>query len=212
MFSNHKMIAVGAMLVVSACTLSQEEATNSGFGTPNASGVITDGVNNDGQQARRTVTDSAGNGFAFAGGTNDSGLAGYAGIISGSTEGDIVPSGSATYDTEYTLYRVTEINLTETGFGEGFVTGRPAVVNGNITLTADFDDRSLSGTSEFLSVDGRIEGTTLSGSVTYRQVAGALDGVIGADRTVGAFHGNDKDLIYAGGFVGTARPEADPAE
>lgn len=205
MFSKHKFIAAGAVVALAGCQLSQEAATNSGFLTPNASGVITGGVESDGQEVRRTVTDSTGNGFAFAGGTNDNGLAAYAGIIPDTTGGDVVASGSATYDADYTLYRVTDVNLTETRFGEGFVTGTPTVVTGNLTLTADFDAATLSGTSEFLTVNGVINGTNLSGGVTYRDVAGDLIGVVGSDRTVGAFHGNNADLIYAGGFIGAAQ-------
>ncbi len=207
-----KSITASFVFALAGCELSQEEATNSGFLTPNASGVITGGVDNDGQQVRRTVADSTGNGFAFAGGTNEDGLAAYSGVIPDSTGGAVVTEGSATYATDYTLYRVTDIVLDESGFGEGFISGTPAVVTGNITLTADFDGATLTGTSEFLTVNGQINGSNLSGGVTYRDVDGELDGVIGADRTVGAFHGNDKDLIYAGGFIGTAQPPEEPAE
>lgn len=200
-----KLITTLSALALSACTLSQDGATNSGFRTPNSSGMITGGVDSDGQQTRRTFRDSAGGGFAYAGGTNDDGLAAYAGIIPGTTGGAQVASGSASYDATFNLYEVTGINLTETGIGEGFVTGRPNTVTGSITLTANFDSNRLTGTSTggSLNVDGRIGGTDLSGDVTYRGVGGTLDGVIGADRTVGAFHGNNADVIFAGGFIGT---------
>ena len=196
--------AILAASALTACQLSQEAATNSGFRTPNNSGVITGGVDNDGQDIRRSFYDGFGGGFAYAGGTDEDGLAAYAGIIPGTTGGDAVVGGSATYNAYYNAYEIMGIDLTETGFGEGFITGSPRQVGSSISLTADFDTNRLTGTSTDtrLSVNGTIGGTELSGSVTYRNTRGALDGVIGADQTVGVFHGNTEDIIFAGGFIG----------
>jgi len=52
-----------------------------------------------------------------------------------------------------------------------------------------------------LSVDGRIDGTTLSGTVTYDGVAGSLRGLVGGNEAIGAFHGHDDNNVFAGGFI-----------
>ncbi len=197
-------IVLVASTSLAACELSQEAATNSGFRTPNASGVITGGVDNDGQQVRRTIADASGNGFAFAGGVDDDGLAAYAGVIPDSTGGAPL-TATATFAANYQLFQYTDISLSKTGIGEGFISGLASIQSGPITLTADLDEGTLTGSSGegLLSVSGTFSGTDLSGDVTYRGVDGDLDGVIGEDRTVGAFHGNTADLIYAGGFIGT---------
>jgi len=198
--------AATCLIALSACELSQEAATNSGFRTPSASGVISGGVDNDGQRSSRTVSDGAGGGFAVVSGTNDDGLAAYAGIIPGTTVGDVQATGGATFDAQFTTAQITGVNLTETGRGSGFITGRPSIVSGDITLVADFDGGTLTGTSDggTLAVDGDIgTGTSLTGSVTYLGVNGALRGNVGTDRTIGVFHGNDEDTIFAGGFTGT---------
>ncbi|WP_438956422.1 hypothetical protein [Cognatiyoonia sp.] len=41
----------------------------------------------------------------------------------------------------------------------------------------------------------------MKGDVTYRGVDGDLNGLVGSDKAVGAFHGNNADLIDAGGFL-----------
>ena len=201
---SRNLTATAALIALSACELSQEAATNSGFRTPNASGIITGGVDNDGQAIRRSFSDGAGGGFAFAGGTNDDGLAAFAGIIPATTGGAAL-TGDATFSATFTAYQITGINLSDFGNGEGFISGQPDIVSDAIQLTADFANGRLTGTSNGgeLSVNGSFAGTDLGGSVTYLSVGGELDGVIGADRTVGAFHGNDEDTIFAGGFVGT---------
>ena len=84
-----------------------------------------------------------------------------------------------------------------------------------ITLTADFDSRSLTGESDGLTVNGQFSGESniLSGSVSYyrarindRTFTAPLTGFIGVDGAVGVFssHENTGEGLghaFAGGFV-----------
>ena len=75
--------------------------------------------------------------------------------------------------------------------------------SGTLTLVADFDRNTLSGTSDnsLLRVNGTFEGKALGGSVVYRGMSGELSGRVGANQAVGAFHGKTDTSIMAGGFM-----------
>lgn len=83
------------------------------------------------------------------------------------------------------------------------ITGRTGRQSGVINLTADLDAGTLTGSTKGLEVNGRMSGSDLAGGVSYRGVGvgGGLDGLVGSDQAIGAFHGNDADLIYSGGFL-----------
>ena len=85
------------------------------------------------------------------------------------------------------------------------ITGRAGRESGVINLTADFDAGTLTGSTGGLEVNGRMTGSDLGGGVSYRGVRGGLDGLVGSDQAIGAFHGNNADLIYSGGFLTDTR-------
>ncbi len=133
----------------------------------------------------------------------------YSGMRDGADVGAPVTSGTATYDATYGYTGVDNVDdevyvgLTGTQF-EASARG--------ITLDADFDAGTLTGTTADLDVDGAISGSTLSGAVhvDYALTGGSsgrlsttLDGRIGETGVIGAFHGHDEDTAIAGGFVGT---------
>ena len=116
------------------------------------------------------------------------------------------PSGSATYDAAFEGAIINKIVVTD-----DTLEGSNSLFSGNITLTAQFDDGTLSGNSdsEFnngLMVAGQITDQELTGNVMYRGVHGELTGLIGGDQVIGAFHGSSEDTVYAGGFVGPVSP------
>lgn len=200
-------IAATLLVALSACGLSQEAATNSGFRTPSASGVMSGGVDNDSQRSATFLFSSTGGGVSMESGTvGDDGFAAYAGIIPGTTVGSGGLTGTATYRGTYRALDITDINLSKTSSSSGFLTGQPGLTTGAITLTANFNGSTLTGTSDdtVLSVAGQVgTGTSLSGTVRYLGVNGQLRGLVGSTGAVGAFHGNNADTIFAGGFVTT---------
>ena len=95
------------------------------------------------------------------------------------------------------------------------VQGSSTFDRGNISLTADFNAGTLTGSGtgldlgsfslllngNQLSVDGTLNGTALSGTVTYDGVTGPLQGLVGSDEAIGAFHGHNDSQLFAGGFI-----------
>ena len=138
-----------------------------------------------------------GDGFSYrVGSAVGGGFIGQAGLIPGS---DVLPApatGSASYTGRWELAKVTSIFIEG-----GNINGFSSTDSGTITLLADFDDGSISGASGGLSIDGNVSGGQLSGDVTYNGTEGDLTGIIGSDQAIGAFHGNDGNQIFAGGFV-----------
>lgn len=186
---------------LSACGFTeaiQNNATQSGFVTPSTNGAISVGLS---QSSGGTVRTIDGNGYAFQAGSDPGeGLAAYSGILPG-TQTDAWPtSGAATYSGTYEGVQISGINLD----GAGFISGMSGPMSGTLTLSADFAQNTLTGTSDngLLTVDGQVGGGgTLSGSVNYQGVGGDLTELAGGDTAVGAFHRNNADLIYAGGFI-----------
>lgn len=189
-----KLSILGAAIALSGCQTIQDRATISGFTSPTASGVI------DGDLSNRVTgreIDADGDGFAYATGSiSGEGLAAKAGLVAGTDVSTPPITGTATFSGVYELRRITGIFISSDS-----ISGFPASETGQIALDANFADGSLTGTSGSLTVDGTMNGETLSGSVTYRGVEGPLRGLVGSDKTIGAFHGNDESLIYAGGFL-----------
>jgi len=185
---------VCAVALLSACETTQDQATMSGFTSPSSSGRISGSLSN---QPIVPIIDADGDGFSFtAGSVEGEGLLAVAGLVEG-TDVSFRPSvGSGTFEGIYALVYVDDISLSG-----NYIQGQRDATSGPITLTADFANRTLTSTNSPVTVNGRMEGRDLSGTVQYRGVNGQLDGLVGGDKTVGAFHGNNADLIYAGGFL-----------
>ncbi|MCV6594780.1 MAG: hypothetical protein OIF48_17655 [Silicimonas sp.] len=124
--------------------------------------------------------------------------------------GTPLTSGAATYAADFGIALL-----------EGVDGSSPQAIQGSgtIGLSADFDAGTLTGTyigpDSNLSVNGTLSGGTIDGSVDYayedslanpQTITGTLDGSIGFNGVVGAFHGHDADTVMAGGFVGSRLP------
>lgn len=186
-------VIAGAMFLAGCEAQIIDDNTDSRFDTPSASGSFASVSN--GSSGGIFVN---GQGFAFeAGASNDTGLIAVSGLLPSTTVSAPPVSGSAVYNGRYELVRVSSFSL---NYDTNEISGFALQDSGDISLTANFDSSKLTGSSGDLSVNGDINGVNLDGSVRYKDVRGTLDGLIGSDKAVGVFHGNDSDEIYAGGF------------
>lgn len=188
--------AVLTCLAVSACS-ETELFTVTGFTAANSRGQISKSLGSDAVNYSQVVN---GNGFAMKIGQEGFKMAAYSGVVEGTTGGDIVTTGEATFRGTWVLGGFQKIDI---------LSSSPSIETladgGIIEVTADFDKGTLVGSSNGASgtlvVNGEIAGAALGGAVTYRDAEGPLTGVIGDERAVGAFHGKGSDFIYAGGFL-----------
>lgn len=192
---NKFMIALAAVATLPACTdLIKDANTHSNFSTPNSVGIYSTALSSQ-RSGRDTALDGDGYGYRV-GARSSTGLIGQSGIIPGTSVAAAPTSGSVGYSGTFELAKITGISLSGNQIG-----GFSSYDGRSLSLTASFDDNTLSGTSGDLAVNGAISNGQLSGNVIYDGLSGTLDGVIGADRAVGVFHGNGPDAIYAGGFL-----------
>ncbi|MEE9453325.1 MAG: hypothetical protein V3V13_02940 [Paracoccaceae bacterium] len=182
------------MFGIAACTPDVDSLTNSSFNAPDASGNYSTSLTST--ESGKDV-DVTGRGYAYIVGIRDgNSFQGYAGLIPGATVIAPPAAGTAAMAGTYQVARITGISL-----NGNLLTGTPVpAVSAPITLTADFGAGTLAGSSPFLTVNGTFSGETLGGSVVYRGLNGSLTGLVGSDRAIGAFHGNNATDIYAGGF------------
>ena len=193
-----KVNKLGATLAMAAMLLSAcgSDITHSGFRSVDEASE--DGVVNVSLLNRvdGNIFDANYGGVAYVIGVDLEQYEAWAGVMPNSTVGAEMDNGSATYTGQYSLAKVSGVDLVN-----DTPTGNAGADFGNITLTADFDRQTIIGSDGDLEIDGRIDGTALSGDVEYEGIDGELQGVIGADAAIGAFHGHDSDTVYAGGFV-----------
>lgn len=203
----------GVMGLLAGCgaavdpALTQNELTTTGFvRVPNISnsGVINIGLEND--ITTRVVPTSPGSFSGYAiqtGAIPNEGLFAVAGLLPNSTV-TTPPSGTASYSGAYSLIEINNINI-----AGGEIRGTPALRSEPLTLIANFANNKLvdDGGSN-LQVNGTVNGTDIGGTVRYNGVQGNLDGLIGGNRAIGAFHGEGNvgpgtsdDYMYAGGFI-----------
>lgn len=112
-----------------------------------------------------------------------------AGSVQGGTATGLIGSGTATYTGLYEVvhYLAGDDEFTTDG--------------GAITLAADFDAHTLTGSAGDLTIDGEISDLTLSGDASYAGIDGSLIGVIGADRATAYFGGTNGNSAFAGAFL-----------
>lgn len=197
MKNNVLVLFCGAMLV-SGCMGGDSDYTTSAFLAPTsagAAGQIPVALSNE---VNENLYRAGYGGAAMVTGTTGKGAVAYAGLLPGSDGGAQVPNGSVTYTGDYEVISIKSISVSG-----NLLRGRNDYEFGNVTLVGDFDNGTLKGRSGTFVVDGKINGTTLSGNVRYDSTDGALAGVIGQDAAVGAFHGNGDTTVFAGGFVAT---------
>ena len=193
---NHTMKKIAflfaPMLAISACT--SDTFTHSGFQTPTSSGEVGTSLSS---ATRRSHISASGDGYAYAVGIgSNNNFYGYSGIATTTSVSAPLSAGTATWSGNYALGRVRDISLSG-----ALLRGIKSTETAALTLTADFEKRTLVGGTSTLSVNGAFSGSNLSGSVTYRGLDGSLTGLVGATGAVGAFHGNNATDIYAGGFI-----------
>jgi len=181
---------------LSACMSLEDLNTDSGFVAPTTSGAFSNTL--DGQVAGADQN-AEGDGYSYrVGNGTNTGFLGHAGMIPGSDVSAAPASGAVSYAGTWEMAQITSIFVSG-----GMINGFTGTNSGSLTLTADFSSGAVSGGGDGLTIDGALRGTDLSGTVTYQGVDGSLDGLVGGDGAVGAFHGNSGDIIYAGGFLAT---------
>lgn len=160
----------------------------------------------------RSVSNAAVGTAAFTTGTNNTSgqVVAVSGIAPGATVGPAITGGTATYATEYGYQVVDDVIRTP-----GFIRGDRGIETGNLTLTADFNAGTLTGSNSELTVNGTVNGTTVGGTVqadynfggfgiagNQGSVSGPMNGQIGNTGVIAAFHGNDANTVMSGGLVG----------
>lgn len=209
---------VGAFVCVgllSGCDATSLLAKTS-FARPTNSGNITMDLGSSAKQYRNV--DEDGDGYAFKVGATNKDLVAVSGVIPGSDPGPEVKEGNATYYGTYVLGGYSDVEIKGTKFKP-----KPMADAGTIVLKADFDKQTIKGIGTALSaedakavfdddvktdllqgatlkVDGKIGGAEISGKVVYNGVGGTLEGVVGEDQAIGAFHGKGQGTVFAGGF------------
>lgn len=183
---------------LSGCTSAIQDAnTDSRFLTPDTSGYFSNVLNNE-TGGRDIALD--GDGYAYrVGGKSSGGFVGHSGIIPGTAVAAMPTTGSASYTGTYEMATITGIYTTST-----MIFGTTGTRSGVITLDADFADGTLTGSTSGLVIDATIDDGDVGGSVRYLGTDGSIDGMIGSDRVVGVFQGDDEDIIFAGGFMADA--------
>ena len=202
-----KALGLIALTVAAGCNLTGDP-TNSSFATPSSSGRLSEA--SDG----RTGSDFSfltGNGYAYqVGAVSNDGLQGFAGIVPGAEVTAAPATGSAQFTGTFEVALIGSILTYNTE-----VSGQTTFDAGTITLTADFDDNTLTGggtgvdggsfnyllRENVLTIDGDLSGSTLTGTATYRGVTGPLRGLVGSNEAIGAFHGHTDSQVHAGGFI-----------
>lgn len=167
--------------------------TTSALVTPAADGTISHSLTDTKQVA---VIDASDDGFGAVVGADGTVLTAQAGTVVTSALADAPISGTADWTGDYALIK-SEAVLD----ANDAVSSTWTEESGAITLSADFDARTLTGSQGSLTVDGTYTGQILGGTVTVDGIDGTLDGTIGATKAIGAFHGTDADSAFAGGFV-----------
>ena len=204
----------GAMGLLAGCDaaatdpLTQNELTTTGFvRAPNISntGFIDIGLQNDVTTRVAQTSLGSGSGYAFqTGAIPNEGLFAVAGLLPNTTVTAVPTTGFASYSGSYNLVQVSNINISG-----GEIRGTPALLTEPLTLIANFaNDKLVDDGGSNLQVNGIVSGTDIGGTVTYNGVQGNLDGLIGGNRAIGAFHGEGNvgpgtqdDYMYAGGFI-----------
>lgn len=171
--------------------------TNSGFIRP-TSGASAQIPVSLGNEQNGNIYNPLFGGAAYVTGTDGAGAKAYAGIIPGTNPGAPVTNGTVRYNTKYQVAAIENISVSG-----GFLRGVNTRDSGSLTLVANFNGNTLTGTDGTFAVDGRMSGQNLSGRVSYGGVNGSLTGLIGDDAVVGAFNGNNSTMVYSGGFIGT---------
>lgn len=157
----------------------------------NEEGEVPDlGIDTTPSRSGRSFSDIRnGTGFAYQMGrvSGTQRFIGVAGIAATSDVGTAPTAATATYRGDYSVAYAERRQQQQ--------------ASGTISLDADFQQGTLTGSAGQLDVDGEIRGQNIGGSVRFRGVEADLTGRIGSTRAVGAFAGNTPDAVVVGGFL-----------
>lgn len=161
-------------------------------------------------ERRGSVSDPSVGTAAYVLGFNPAGtqLQGYVGVSPHARVGlPLVTGAIATYNAAFEVAVVRDIRQ-----DGAQVRGNLIDADGTIQLTANLRTGRLTGAVPgIMSVDGAISGNDLDGSVLITYPAGELsdgelntdlEGFVGGNGVVGAFHGTDENTLGVGVFVG----------
>ncbi|MEM6909869.1 MAG: hypothetical protein AAF494_14450 [Pseudomonadota bacterium] len=118
---------------------------------------------------------------------------GVAGIVPTTDPGGAPTDATATYRGDYAFSYIDR--------------GRAQDRTGKISLDADFTAGTLEGQADGLEIDGTINGQTVGGTASFRDVDADMRGVIGSERAVAAFAGNNNGAVLVGGVNADIQPE-----
>lgn len=187
------ILILAVILPLAGCL--KTDVTEAGIVTPNASGTLPIRSTETVDLSDRLYDADVG-GVVMAAGLDDRGHAfAKSGVLRETNTGPQL-SGNARYVARYSYRGISGVTKTNTKI-YGFTFGRW----GNITLDVDLDQKTLTGTSGDLVVNGTLNGATVAGNVTVRGVPGELSGQAGQAGVVAAFAGENKNTVYAGGLV-----------
>lgn len=206
---NTLLATICILPVISACS-------SSGGGslapTTVASGFASNSAVAAGLQSAQSGSVSAGTVGVVAYGSGTNTTTGQAiarsAIVGRPNVGTARTSGTARYNTNYEYDIIGSVTRSPTR-----INGIRATHTGSMTLNADFDRGTLTGSGTRLSVNGTISGANVGGTVSadpfdprISTTTGTLQGQIGSTGVIGAFHGTGGNTTLAGGLVGTVVP------
>ncbi|MFQ1700506.1 hypothetical protein ACJ5NV_07910 [Loktanella agnita] len=108
-------------------------------------------------------------------------------------------SGTVSYNANYRIMEVQNV-----GSNPVFAGNNDLNSAGQITMTANFADQAMTGTSDLLTIDATLNAETFEGTVTWRGVDGDITGLASDSFMIGAFHGHDNNAVFTGGISGDA--------
>lgn len=195
-------LPVTLALFVSACTGTSPDSDliSDGFVTPDENGAFPLPLVDVHQGL-------VANAFAYQTGfQQDVGLRVFAGLLPDTTVSGIA-SGDAVFDAAFQGTQTTEIRVIPPPVpaGDPLLAGISSRFAGDITLGVSLDGTRIAGSGDGLTVAGTLDGQAMTGTVTFNGLTGPLQGLAGADRTIGAFYGIATDRVFSGGFTGPAR-------
>lgn len=162
------------------------------FATPNADGQFSTTIDTI---FNGSYKDANGNGYAVEISRKDTAFNAQVGVLRSTASADLPLIGGASMHGNYQVAEVGKSDGDLRDFGEVVVT------EGRLSLFADFEFKTLRGSSDDLIIDATFAGKDLTGNAFFKERQAALAGQIGSDNAIGVFHGSDDASAFVGGFV-----------
>lgn len=200
------LVSCGGSSATKPITIDEIELTTSSFSEVSSNGTIDQELSGCSHSScSGYLTDDQGNYAAYKIGIDPDGLDQFIALAGTSfidaPIDDLPTQGQAEYAGEYRVLYIEDVEANETSNNVYQLVGFQNIDSGQITLTADFENSTLSGGSSNLSVDATFTGNELGGTVSYKSVEGDVQGQITSDQALAAFQGHDDVTAYAGAFI-----------